>query len=243
MSGYLQDGLALVNQAVQLDSCGNAADAVGLYQRSLVCFEQALIGEPNPQTRALIASKMAEYKNRKEELEASLARVDLSERMSRVGVATLPSQVARAPPAAQLPLPPAASRPNVGPASSQRPPSIGPASSFTSSYGGFPYAAEAPVQPPPEASQGFALPLIPAPEELSKADALRAATELIQRAQAEDGARQYQNALAAYKRGCDYYLRVMTEEPNADAKSRVSVSFDSIECASSFFAPPNSRSA
>eukprot|EP01116_Phalansterium_solitarium_P025052 TRINITY_DN9398_c0_g1_i3.p1 TRINITY_DN9398_c0_g1~~TRINITY_DN9398_c0_g1_i3.p1 ORF type:complete len:188 (-),score=26.61 TRINITY_DN9398_c0_g1_i3:222-785(-) len=170
MSGYLQDGLALVNQAVQLDSCGNAADAVGLYQRSLVCFEQALIGEPNPQTRALIASKMAEYKNRKEELEASLARVDLSERMSRVGVATLPSQVARAPPAAQLPLPPAASRPNVGPASSQRPPSVGPASSFTPGYGGFPYAAEAPVQPPPEASQGFALPLIPAPEELSKAE-------------------------------------------------------------------------
>eukprot|EP01114_Cavostelium_apophysatum_P023164 TRINITY_DN8641_c0_g1_i3.p1 TRINITY_DN8641_c0_g1~~TRINITY_DN8641_c0_g1_i3.p1 ORF type:complete len:107 (+),score=20.38 TRINITY_DN8641_c0_g1_i3:232-552(+) len=71
---HLQEGLQLVNEAVQMDKEGKLEQASALYKRSLQSLEKALVVEKDPGRKALITQKVGEYRTRSEQIKDQLIK-------------------------------------------------------------------------------------------------------------------------------------------------------------------------
>lgn len=100
----LQEALRVVTEAVKEDTAGNVERAVDLYEQSKGLLEKALIGNSSPfgsilnalverdaERKNLIREKIKVYSSRSEQLKDILAKKQVTERMSKLGVGTLPS--------------------------------------------------------------------------------------------------------------------------------------------------------
>mmetsp|Transcript_20535 Transcript_20535/g.28811 ORF Transcript_20535/g.28811 Transcript_20535/m.28811 type:complete len:475 (-) Transcript_20535:892-2316(-) len=90
---YLQEGLSLVTKAVQFDTDGRIQEAVEYYEKAVVNLEQAAKVEKDSQRRNLINEKVIEYRARYSQLQDKITKQEITSRMSKLGVGTLPSLV------------------------------------------------------------------------------------------------------------------------------------------------------
>eukprot|EP01119_Soliformovum_irregulare_P021865 TRINITY_DN7361_c0_g1_i1.p1 TRINITY_DN7361_c0_g1~~TRINITY_DN7361_c0_g1_i1.p1 ORF type:complete len:448 (+),score=127.41 TRINITY_DN7361_c0_g1_i1:26-1369(+) len=220
----LAEGLRLVQEAVNYDTQGQHELAIQKYDASLVSFEQAIIAEQDPQRRTLYSQKVKEYQGRSQELKEIVAKKEVTQRIAKMGVGTLPSQQhlksgPTMPVATEVPV--------------QDPFAYAAAPSRSASAYNIPSQPIASAQftssstpqfnqqiPSPEAA--FSLPTMSAPETMSKFEALRAGEVLIGIATAEDAAHRYENSLQAYKAALDYLVKALQEESNPDVKMKLS---------------------
>jgi len=72
VSGDLEQGLATVRAATELDGAGLYGQALPLYELAVQCFSRVLLDEPNPARRTVLQRKVAEYQARMLELRQSL---------------------------------------------------------------------------------------------------------------------------------------------------------------------------
>jgi hypothetical protein len=72
MTDHISEGLAHVNNAIKYDQQGKYREATGLYDIALSHLKLALIGEADPQRRALVAQKINEYHERNLQLKQLL---------------------------------------------------------------------------------------------------------------------------------------------------------------------------
>jgi hypothetical protein len=68
MTSSLNRGLAVVQEATELDKAGQYAEASEQYKNALLLFAKATQEESNPKSVALIKQKMIEYRARRDEI-------------------------------------------------------------------------------------------------------------------------------------------------------------------------------
>jgi len=75
-AGLLQQGLSLINQAIDLDKQQKYVEAIRYYDSAIKCFSDAYNFEKDPSTQTVLRNKIAEYTNRLQAIQSALGQTN-----------------------------------------------------------------------------------------------------------------------------------------------------------------------